>query len=78
MFSDVESVETATSAAQICRNPDDGVISGAAIADYADCIVNGDSDLRMLERLVHAGGAIGIIIDIIAPADFLRYALPSL
>ena len=74
MFPDVESVETATSLAQICRNPDDGVIIGAAIADNADCIVNGGSDLLMLERLVRAGGDIGII----DPADFLRYALPSL
>ena len=79
MFPDVESVAPATSAAQICRNPDDGVpddgvIIGAAIADNADCIVNGGSDLLVLERLVHAGGDIGII----AIVDFHRYALPSL
>ena len=74
MSPDVESVENATSPAQICRNPDDGVIIGAAIADNADCIVNGDIDLLMLERLVHSGGDIGIIIcDIIAPAHFPRY-----
>ena len=68
MFPDVESVEIATSLAQICRNPDDGVIIGAAIADNADCIVNGGSDLLVLERLVHAGGD----IDIIAIVDFHR------
>ena len=64
-----EIVEPATFPAQICRDPDDDAILGTAVAGNADCIVTGDSDLLVLERLVHAG----VTIDIIAPADFPRY-----
>ena len=49
MFPDVEIVEPATFSAQICRAPDDDVILGTAMADNADCIMTGDSDLLVLE-----------------------------
>ncbi|MYC06065.1 MAG: putative toxin-antitoxin system toxin component, PIN family [Chloroflexi bacterium] len=66
---DVEIVEPATFPAQICRDPDDDAILGTAVAGNADCIVTGDSDLLVLERLVCAG----VAIDIITPVDFPRY-----
>ena len=64
-----EIVEPATFPAQICRDPDDDAILGTAVAGNADCIVTGDSDLLVIERLIHAG----VTVDIIAPADFPRY-----
>lgn len=49
----------------VCRDSDDDVILGTAIAAGADCIVTGDADLLVLGRFQS--------IDIVRPADFAEY-----
>ncbi len=34
----------------VCRDPDDDVVLGTAVAGRCDCIVTGDKDLLVLER----------------------------
>ncbi len=49
----------------ICRDPDDDVILGTAIAAGADCILTGDADLLVIGRFQ--------AVDIVRPADFAQY-----
>lgn len=69
ILADAEIVEPVTFETQICRDPDDDAILGAAVAGNADCIVTGDNDLLVLERFRG--------VDIIAPFDFARYEVES-
>ncbi|MFN4218356.1 MAG: putative toxin-antitoxin system toxin component, PIN family [Candidatus Bipolaricaulia bacterium] len=49
----------------VCRDPDDDVILGTALAGNAVCIVTGDKDLLVLRRY----GS----VDIVSPAQFSTY-----
>ena len=55
-------VEPLTLAAPVCRDPDDDMIIGTALAASSDCIVTGDKDLLVLNSV--SG------IPIIAPSAF--------
>jgi len=48
-----------------CRDPDDDVVLGTALAGACRCLVTGDADLLTLKR--YRG------IDVISPASFWRY-----
>jgi len=63
--SGMEVVVPAALESPICRDPDDGMVLGTAIAGSAACIVTGDKDLLVVKRY-HA-------IDIIRPSDFAEY-----
>lgn len=49
----------------VCRDPDDDVILGTALAAEAELLVTGDNDLLVFERFAD--------IEIIRPSDFLEY-----
>ena len=49
-----------------CRDPDDAVVLGAALAERVDCVVTGDKDLLVLTEFQG--------IPIVRPADFSRLA----
>lgn len=51
--------------ASVCRDPDDDIIIGTALAGSCRCIVTGDNDLLVLKK--YRG------IDIISPTDFWRF-----
>jgi putative PIN family toxin of toxin-antitoxin system len=55
-------VEPAKVARDVCRDPDDLMVLGTAIAAAADCIVTGDKDLLVLGK--HNG------IPILSPRNF--------
>ncbi len=61
----MEVVTPADLGATVCRDPDDDVILGTAIAGNAACIVTGDNDLLVIKRF-HT-------IDIVQPAEFAEY-----
>jgi predicted nucleic acid-binding protein len=48
---------------QVCRDPDDDNILGAAISGGCDCIVTGDKDLLVLKQ--YEG------IEILSPREFI-------
>jgi putative PIN family toxin of toxin-antitoxin system len=48
-----------------CRDPDDDMVLGTAIAGQADCIVTGDKDLLVLREFQG--------IDIVRPAEFTQF-----
>ena len=50
---------------QICRDADDDIILGTAIAGNANCIITGDKDLLTLKEFDN--------IDIISPSEFPDY-----
>jgi len=50
---------------QVCRDPDDDIILGTAIAGSVTCIITGDKDLLVLKRFDS--------VDIVSPAEFSRY-----
>ena len=54
----------------VCRDPDDDLILGTAIAGSAACIVTGDKDLLSLERFSS--------VDIVSPAEFSAYEAAKL
>lgn len=43
-------VEPVALGAQVCRDPDDDVVLGTAVAGRCDAVVTGDKDLLVLER----------------------------
>lgn len=49
----------------VCRDPDDDVILGTAIAGQATCIITGDTDLLVIREFRS--------VDIIRPAEFASY-----
>ena len=49
----------------ICRDPDDDMVLGTALAGDVRCIVTGDKDLLVLKRFES--------FDIISPKDFASY-----
>jgi predicted nucleic acid-binding protein len=49
----------------ICRDPDDVVVLGTAVAGGAVCIITGDKDLLVLEQCRG--------IDIVHPSAFAEY-----
>ncbi len=49
----------------VCRDQDDDMVLGTAIAGQASCIVTGDKDLLILRRFRS--------IDIVSPSDFASY-----
>ncbi len=53
--------------AQVCRDPDDDMVLGTAIAGKVECIVTGDKDLLVLETFHD--------VDIIRPAEFVEYEI---
>jgi putative PIN family toxin of toxin-antitoxin system len=53
----------------VCRDPDDDVVLGSALAGACDCIVTGDKDLLVLERFRE--------IPILMPAEFWRHEKPG-
>jgi putative PIN family toxin of toxin-antitoxin system len=61
----VKVVTPVTLESPVCRDPDDNVILGTAVAGDVACIVTGDKDLLMLERF----GS----VDIVSPAEFSAY-----
>lgn len=58
-------VEPAKLENPICRDPDDDVILGTAVAGDVVCIVTGDKDLRILGQFES--------IDILNPSEFSEY-----
>ncbi|MDE3120015.1 MAG: putative toxin-antitoxin system toxin component, PIN family [Nitrospirota bacterium] len=48
-----------------CRDPDDDIVLGTALAGACQCLVTGDADLLALVR--YRG------IDMISPSSFWRY-----
>lgn len=54
---------------QICRDADDDLILGTALAANADCLVTGDKDLLVLQQFQG--------IDILRPRDFADYEAKS-
>jgi len=61
----MEKVIPAIPETSLCRDPDDNIIIGTAIAGNAICIVTGDKDLLALKRFDH--------IDIVSPSEFSEY-----
>lgn len=59
-------VEPVTLESNVCRDPDDEMILGTAIAGNAACIVTGDKDLLILKKFG--------TIDILSPSEFEAYA----
>lgn len=53
----------------VCRDPDDDIVLGTALASACDCIVTGDKDLLVLERFRE--------IPILMPAEFWRHEKPG-
>ena len=49
----------------ICRDPDDDMVLGTALAGDVKCIITGDKDLLVLKRFES--------FDIISPKDFAAY-----
>jgi len=66
----VEVVTPAALERPVCRDPDDDVILGTAIAGRVACIVTGDKDLLILKRF----GS----VDIVSPAEFSAYEAAKL
>jgi putative PIN family toxin of toxin-antitoxin system len=60
----MELVVPRTLTAPVCRDSDDDMILGTALASNADCIVTGDNDLLVVQR--YEG------IDIIRPSEFAK------
>ncbi|TAJ32095.1 MAG: putative toxin-antitoxin system toxin component, PIN family [Nitrospirae bacterium] len=58
-------VEPQVLEAPVCRDSDDDVVIGTALAGACQCIVTGDADLLILKR--YRG------IDIFSPGMFWRY-----
>ncbi|OFZ97307.1 MAG: putative toxin-antitoxin system toxin component, PIN family [Betaproteobacteria bacterium RBG_19FT_COMBO_58_11] len=54
----------------VCRDPDDDVVLGTALASACDCTVTGDKDLLVLERFRE--------IPILMPAGFWRHEKPGM
>ena len=54
-------------AAPVCRDPDDDVILGTAVAGQAKCIVTGDKDLLVLKRFQG--------IEIVSPSEFAEFEM---
>jgi putative PIN family toxin of toxin-antitoxin system len=65
----LEVVEPALLNPPVCRDPDDDVVLGSALAGACDCIVTGDKDLLVLERFRE--------IPILMPAEFWRHEKPG-
>ena len=49
----------------VCRDPDDDIVLGTAVAGDVACIVTGDKDLLILKQFG--------LYDIVAPAEFPAY-----
>ena len=49
----------------VCRDPDDDIILGTALAGDVVCIVTGDKDLLVLKRFES--------VNIVSPAEFSAY-----
>ncbi|MDA8363694.1 MAG: putative toxin-antitoxin system toxin component, PIN family [Gammaproteobacteria bacterium] len=60
--SKMDLVEPASLDEPICRDPDDDIVLATALAGGCDCIVTGDKDLLVLEKIRQ--------IPILAPPDF--------
>jgi putative PIN family toxin of toxin-antitoxin system len=58
-------VTAAPLGSRVCRDPDDDMILGTALAGACECIVSGDKDLLILKK--YRG------VDIVSPTDFWRY-----
>jgi putative PIN family toxin of toxin-antitoxin system len=58
-------VEPVTLEINVCRDPNDDIILGTAIAGNATCIVTGDKDLLVLKKFG--------TIDILSPSEFEAY-----
>jgi uncharacterized protein len=54
---------------QVCRDADDDLILGTALAANADCLITGDKDLLVLQQFQG--------IDILRPGDFADYEAKS-
>lgn len=65
----LEVVEPAPLNPPVCRDPDDDVVLGTALAGACDYIVTGDKDLLVLERFRE--------ILILVPAEFWRHEKPG-
>lgn len=61
----VELVTPTKLANVICRDPDDDIVLGTAIAGCAVCIITGDADLLAIKQFRG--------IDVVRPADFADY-----
>jgi putative PIN family toxin of toxin-antitoxin system len=61
----MELVVPAVLEAPVCRDPDDDMILGTAMAGEAVCIVTGDKDLLDIQRFR--------TVDIVRPAEFAEY-----
>ncbi len=66
----MEVVEPAQLNPPVCRDPDDDVVLGTALASACDCVVTGDKNLLVLERFRE--------IPILMPADFWRHEKPGM
>lgn len=60
----MEIVDPASLGESICRDPDDDAVLAAALGGRCNCIVTGDKDLLVLEKIQK--------IPILTPADFWR------
>lgn len=58
-------VEPVALGAQVCRDPDDDVVLGTAVAGRCDAIVTGDKELLVLERY-H-------VVEIVSPRAFWSF-----
>jgi putative PIN family toxin of toxin-antitoxin system len=58
-------VEPQTLDASACRDPDDDIVLGTALAGACQCVITGDADLLTLKR--YRG------VDILSPGAFWRY-----
>jgi putative PIN family toxin of toxin-antitoxin system len=58
-------VEPQTLDAPVCRDPDDDIVLGTALAGACQCVITGDADLLTLTR--YRG------VDILSPGAFWRY-----
>lgn len=55
---------------EVCRDPDDDAIIGAAISAKADCLITGDKDILMLREVQK--------IPVVKPSDFWRFEKENL
>jgi predicted nucleic acid-binding protein len=60
-----EVVTPAPLGAPVCRDPDDDMILGTAVAGQATCIITGDTDLLIVREFRS--------VDIIRPVEFASY-----